>query len=99
MSALQLMLTFLEGAHLVSLEWSLVGLGLKLALDVGAHSKSTFAEVALGERELWKRAFWYEDIGFVFSTPSSDGWCRFQGVICVRSVALGWTRSQVHGSA
>ena len=52
------MLIFLEGMHIVSLEWSLVGMGMRLALDIGAHLNSTFAHVSPIERELWKRAFW-----------------------------------------
>ena len=59
LSMLQLILIFLDGAHLVSLEWSLLGMGMRLALDAGAHLNATFAHVPISERELWKRAFWY----------------------------------------
>jgi len=55
------MFSFLSGTLLISLQWSLIGIGLRLALDVGAHLNSSFAAASIAEREQWKRAFWYVD--------------------------------------
>jgi hypothetical protein len=52
------MLLFITGTHVAPLEWTLIGIGLRLALDVGAHLNSSFASAPLAEREQWKRAFW-----------------------------------------
>ncbi|KAJ7122252.1 fungal-specific transcription factor domain-containing protein [Mycena epipterygia] len=41
-----------------SAPWMLVGIGLRLAQDVGAHRRSARAEEPTVERELWKRSFW-----------------------------------------
>ncbi|CAA7269974.1 unnamed protein product [Cyclocybe aegerita] len=38
--------------------WSLVGIGIRLSQDVGAHRKGTTDKPPTIERELWKRAFW-----------------------------------------
>ncbi|KAI0768787.1 fungal-specific transcription factor domain-containing protein [Trametes elegans] len=38
--------------------WSLAGIGIRIALDVGAHRKKTYANMSKVEGELWKRAFW-----------------------------------------
>lgn len=38
--------------------WSQTGLGLRLAMEVGAHRKRTCERMSV-EHELWKRAFWY----------------------------------------
>ncbi|KAJ7089539.1 fungal-specific transcription factor domain-containing protein [Mycena epipterygia] len=38
--------------------WMLVGIGLRLAQETGAHRSTTHAEEPPAERELWKRAFW-----------------------------------------
>ncbi|KAJ7182255.1 fungal-specific transcription factor domain-containing protein [Mycena crocata] len=38
--------------------WTLIGVGLRLAQDVGAHRRTPGAQKPSVERELWKRAFW-----------------------------------------
>ncbi|KAJ7131066.1 fungal-specific transcription factor domain-containing protein [Mycena epipterygia] len=38
--------------------WMLVGIGLRLAQDAGAHLRTAHAEAPTVERELWKRSFW-----------------------------------------
>ncbi|KAJ7079208.1 fungal-specific transcription factor domain-containing protein [Mycena crocata] len=49
---------FLEGSSAPQACWSLVGFGLRLAQDVGAHRRNSPVEHPSVERELWKRAFW-----------------------------------------
>ncbi|KAF9535370.1 fungal-specific transcription factor domain-containing protein [Crepidotus variabilis] len=39
-------------------DWLRTGLGLRLAIDVGAHTKSDKSSIPTAEGELWKRAFW-----------------------------------------
>ncbi|KAI0644481.1 fungal-specific transcription factor domain-containing protein [Trametes meyenii] len=38
--------------------WTLIGLGLRVAQDVGIHRKKTYSTMSRVEGELWKRAFW-----------------------------------------
>ncbi|KAH9894867.1 fungal-specific transcription factor domain-containing protein [Cubamyces lactineus] len=38
--------------------WTLVGLGLRMAQDVGVHRRKTYGSMKKAEGELWKRAFW-----------------------------------------
>ncbi|KAI0326579.1 hypothetical protein GY45DRAFT_1363816 [Cubamyces sp. BRFM 1775] len=38
--------------------WTLVGLGLRMAQDVGIHRRKTYSSMKKAEGELWKRAFW-----------------------------------------
>ncbi|KAJ7758388.1 fungal-specific transcription factor domain-containing protein [Mycena metata] len=38
--------------------WTLIGVGLRLAQDIGAHRRSAHVEVPSVEGELFKRAFW-----------------------------------------
>ncbi|KAJ7091076.1 fungal-specific transcription factor domain-containing protein [Mycena epipterygia] len=38
--------------------WMLVGIGLRLAQDAGAHRRTTHVDSSAVERELWKRSFW-----------------------------------------
>ncbi|KAJ6587578.1 fungal-specific transcription factor domain-containing protein [Mycena vulgaris] len=49
---------FLEGSSAPQACWTLVGVGLRLAQDVGAHRRNSRVEKPSVERELWKRAFW-----------------------------------------
>ncbi|KAJ7118356.1 fungal-specific transcription factor domain-containing protein [Mycena epipterygia] len=49
---------FLLGSAAPQACWMLVGVGLRLAQDAGAHRRSTHLEEPSVERELWKRAFW-----------------------------------------
>ncbi len=34
-------------------------LGIRMAIDVGAHRKKTYDTFPTAEQEQWKRAFWY----------------------------------------
>ncbi|KAJ7124224.1 fungal-specific transcription factor domain-containing protein [Mycena epipterygia] len=54
----QLMTHFLLGSAAPQACWMLVGIGLRLAQDAGAHRRTPHAEEPSVERELWKRAFW-----------------------------------------
>ena len=38
----------------------MVGIGIRLAQEVGAHRRKARDHVMTVEDELWKRAFWYE---------------------------------------
>ncbi|KAJ7140572.1 fungal-specific transcription factor domain-containing protein [Mycena crocata] len=49
---------FFEGCTASERSWTLIGVGLRLALDVGAHRRQGPAAAPSVERELWKRAFW-----------------------------------------
>ncbi|KAJ6496048.1 fungal-specific transcription factor domain-containing protein [Mycena sanguinolenta] len=44
-----------SGPHVA---WTLVGIGLRLAQDIGVHRRKASVEVPSVERELFKRAFW-----------------------------------------
>ncbi|KAJ6472861.1 fungal-specific transcription factor domain-containing protein [Mycena vitilis] len=48
---------FLDGSSAPQARWTLIGLGLRLAQDIGCHRR-TADEVPSVERELYKRAFW-----------------------------------------
>ena len=38
----------------------MVGIGIRLAQEVGAHRRKAQDHVMTVEDELWKRAFWYK---------------------------------------
>ncbi|KAF8988927.1 fungal-specific transcription factor domain-containing protein [Cyathus striatus] len=49
---------FLQGCFAPHACWILVGIGIRLAQDVGAHRRRVPREKLTVEDELWKRAFW-----------------------------------------
>ncbi|KAH7913811.1 fungal-specific transcription factor domain-containing protein [Hygrophoropsis aurantiaca] len=49
---------FLQGTSAPQACWTIVGIGIRLAQDVGAHRRQVYSEVPTAEDELWKRAFW-----------------------------------------
>ncbi|KAJ6608507.1 fungal-specific transcription factor domain-containing protein [Mycena sp. CBHHK59/15] len=49
---------FLDGSSAPQACWTLIGVGLRLALDVGAHRRKHTVEAPARDAELWKRAFW-----------------------------------------
>ncbi|KAJ6587705.1 fungal-specific transcription factor domain-containing protein [Mycena sp. CBHHK59/15] len=53
-----LSVVFLEGSCTPSAHWTLIGMGLRVAQDVGAHRRKQYVEKPSVEAELWKRAFW-----------------------------------------
>ncbi|KAI0737556.1 fungal-specific transcription factor domain-containing protein [Daedaleopsis nitida] len=53
-----LMASYLGGTNTPQGAWSMIGLGLRLAQDVGVHRKKMYGSKLTVEGELWKRAFW-----------------------------------------
>ncbi|KAF5342022.1 hypothetical protein D9611_002055 [Ephemerocybe angulata] len=49
---------FLQGSSAPQSCWTMVGIGIRLAQDVGAHRRKSRGGVITAEDELWKRAFW-----------------------------------------
>ncbi|KAF6761218.1 fungal-specific transcription factor domain-containing protein [Ephemerocybe angulata] len=75
---LTLMATYLRGTNVFPAAWIINSIGLRRALDAGAHRKQIYRETPTPEDELWKRAFW---ILVAFD--------RIGGVILGRSVGIG----------
>ncbi|KAF9220414.1 hypothetical protein BS17DRAFT_344209 [Gyrodon lividus] len=49
---------FLQGTSAPQACWTVVGIGIRLAQDVGAHRRKAYSSKRSVEGELWKRAFW-----------------------------------------
>lgn len=49
---------FLQGSSSPQSSWTMVGIGIRLAQDVGAHRRKVYNAPLNVESELWKRAFW-----------------------------------------
>ncbi|KAF8839740.1 hypothetical protein BDN67DRAFT_904930 [Paxillus ammoniavirescens] len=49
---------FLRGTSALQACWAIVGIGIRLAQDVGAHRRKAYSSKLSVEGELWKRAFW-----------------------------------------
>lgn len=49
---------FLAGTTAGHASWTMIGVGLRLAQDVGVHRRKTHIASTAVEDELWKRAFW-----------------------------------------
>ncbi|KAF8834771.1 hypothetical protein BDN67DRAFT_914233 [Paxillus ammoniavirescens] len=49
---------FLQGTSAPQACWTMVGIGIRLAQDVGAHRRKAYSSKLSVEGELWKRAFW-----------------------------------------
>ncbi|KAI0309699.1 fungal-specific transcription factor domain-containing protein [Amylostereum chailletii] len=49
---------FLQGCSAPQACWTLCGIGIRLAQDVGAHRRKVYSPTPTVEDELWKRAFW-----------------------------------------
>ncbi|KAL5525563.1 hypothetical protein ACEPAG_6899 [Sanghuangporus baumii] len=49
---------FLQGSFSPQSSWTMVGIGIRLAQDVGAHRRKVYNAPISVESELWKRAFW-----------------------------------------
>ena len=50
---------FLQGSSAPQACWTIIGVGIRMAQDVGAHRKKVYNATPTVEEELWKRAFWY----------------------------------------
>jgi hypothetical protein len=49
---------FLHGSSSPQACWSMVGIGIRLAQDVGAHRRKVYGSKPTPHDEMWKRAFW-----------------------------------------
>lgn len=49
---------YLMGTSAPQACWTIVGIGIRLAQDVGAHRRKAYSRKPTVEEELWKRAFW-----------------------------------------
>jgi Fungal specific transcription factor domain len=55
----QLAVQYLLGCSAPQQSWVMIGIGIRVAQDVGAHRRKYKTENITVEDELWKRAFWY----------------------------------------
>jgi hypothetical protein len=55
---LQLSVLFLNGSYATHSAWSIIGIGIRFAQEVGAHRRRPDGHTHTVEDELWKRAFW-----------------------------------------
>ncbi|KAH9917922.1 fungal-specific transcription factor domain-containing protein, partial [Epithele typhae] len=53
-----LTVTYLSGSHSPQSGWNIIGLGIRLAQDVGCHRRKMYESGPSVDSELWKRAFW-----------------------------------------
>ncbi|TFK88612.1 hypothetical protein K466DRAFT_66010 [Polyporus arcularius HHB13444] len=58
LQACALMAAYMSSSHTPHSNWMILTLGIRMALDVGAHRKKTYATFPTAEQEQWKRAFW-----------------------------------------
>lgn len=49
---------FLQGSSAPQSCWTIIGIGIRLVQDVGAHRRKVYGINLTTEDELWKRAFW-----------------------------------------
>lgn len=49
---------YLRGSSHENTAWTFVSIGLRKAMDVGAHRKTVYSPKPNVVEELWKRAFW-----------------------------------------
>lgn len=54
----QLLVLYLQSTNAPQAAWPLIGMGIRAAIDVGAHRKHMYSETPQVEEELWRRAFW-----------------------------------------
>ncbi|KAI0635504.1 fungal-specific transcription factor domain-containing protein [Trametes polyzona] len=50
--------SFLQGTSAPQACWTIIGIGIRMAQDVGAHRKKVYSTKPTMEEELWRRAFW-----------------------------------------
>jgi hypothetical protein len=55
---LQLASIYLRGSSTSEAARTLVGVGLRLAQDIGAHRKKMYSSLSAAEGEMLKRVFW-----------------------------------------
>ncbi|KAM5544366.1 hypothetical protein V8D89_002026 [Ganoderma adspersum] len=71
-----LMALFLQGTTAPQSTWPVIGAGIRMALDVGAHRKKMYSPTPTVDEELWRRSFWVLVlmewmIGYGLGRPSS----------------------------
>ena len=49
---------FLQGTSAPQACWTIIGIGIRMAQDVGAHRRKVYSTAPTVEEELWRRAFW-----------------------------------------
>jgi hypothetical protein len=54
----QLAMTFLQGSSIPQTSWLVIGIGIRIAQDVGAHRRKIHERKPSILGEQWKRAFW-----------------------------------------
>lgn len=55
----QLIQMYLHGSCMNHPSWAQIGLGIRIAQDMGAHRRKTYGSTPTVEGELMKRAFWW----------------------------------------
>ena len=53
---------YLQGSSAPQSCWTLAGIGIRLAQDVGVHRRKVHNHTHTIDDELWKRAFWYVEL-------------------------------------
>lgn len=61
---------YLHGSTTPQASWTVIGVGIRLAQDVGAHRKKVYNPTRTVEEELWKRAFWYACYTYLSGSPT-----------------------------
>ncbi|TFK88611.1 hypothetical protein K466DRAFT_662196 [Polyporus arcularius HHB13444] len=56
--ACALMAAYMCSSHVHQSNWMILTLGIRMAIDVGAHRNKTYDTFPTAEQEQWKRAFW-----------------------------------------
>lgn len=52
------MAIYLQGSTAPQAAWTVIGAGIRAAIDIGAHRRKMYASTPTVEGELWRRAFW-----------------------------------------
>ncbi|RPD52803.1 hypothetical protein L227DRAFT_439478 [Lentinus tigrinus ALCF2SS1-6] len=58
LQALILTVAYMNGTDAPYGTWTVIGVGLRMAQDVGVHRKKTYSSTPTVDDELWRRAFW-----------------------------------------
>ena len=71
------MATYLACTNVPQGSWTIIGLGIRMAQDIGIHRKKMYNPHPTVDDELWKRVFWCVSSQGSFSlTPSVSTTCR-----------------------
>ncbi len=58
----QLVVLYSLGTSVPQTAWTIVGVGLRFAVEIGVHRRKAEGHIMTMEDELKKRAFWYEQV-------------------------------------